>query len=63
MTELEVYEITDDGLKKADKVRAFIHDGIGEYKSKNEDGITKEQFHSILDKASQPIEKPKSEKE
>ena len=55
MTKLEVVNVTENGLKKAEKVITYILDG------KDEKGITQEEFHAILDRAYQPIKKPQSD--
>lgn len=58
MTKLKVVSVIENGLKAAKHVEAEILDGIND-----EAGITKSEFHALLDKASRPIEKPAPDKE
>lgn len=62
MKELKVTETyTQEGLKPS-PIQAYIPEW-SDAEIESEERITKEEFHSILDKASQPTEKPESDSE
>ena len=58
MPDLEVYAFQLESGDSSEKIDEYIDKKYGK---KREMGISKDEFHSILDKASQPIEKPKSD--